>query len=176
MSLRLVAETVEQRTKRVYIIRRTGDVRAPVAAVPLIDLAIVVAHATGMNLHDQPVLQAHLRHLGQHLGAEQFLLLGVGVAAKHLTEKFRGLCSGQDRRFARWDARGRLPCSRASEIGREPCAARADSLATSRCLRRSARPVLQCSLRNPANSGSTTGSGRKLGRILAFHPDARMAL
>src|SRR5688572_32187654 len=34
--------------------------------------AVVVAEGTGVDLHHHPVLEAHRRHLGQHLGAEQF--------------------------------------------------------------------------------------------------------
>jgi C-terminal processing protease CtpA/Prc len=30
-----------------------------------------------VKLHDQPVVQAHRRHFGQHLRPEQFGLLGV---------------------------------------------------------------------------------------------------
>jgi hypothetical protein len=59
------------------------ECRAHVAAVALIDLAVVVAHAARVNLHHQPVFQAHLRHLGQHLRAEEFLLRGSALPREH---------------------------------------------------------------------------------------------
>ena len=31
-----------------------------------------------MDLHDEPVVEAHARHLGQHLGAEEFCVFGAG--------------------------------------------------------------------------------------------------
>ena len=63
--------------------RWLGNVAAHVAAVVRIDLAIVVAHAARMNLHHQAVFQAHARHFGEHLGAEEFLLRGIGFAREN---------------------------------------------------------------------------------------------
>ena len=60
------------------------NVGAHVAAVALVKQAVVVAHAAGMNLHHQAVFHAHARHLGEHLGAEQLLLGGVGFAGDAL--------------------------------------------------------------------------------------------
>ena len=64
---------------------------------------IVVAHRSRMDLHDEPVLEAHARHFGQHLRAEH---LGVGrrgaAAADAAVERGR---------FALWQvggARGRV--------------------------------------------------------------------
>src|ERR1700722_16517562 len=48
----LIAKPVEQRAKGVHIIRWHGNVGAHVAAVFLVELAIVIARAAGMNLHD----------------------------------------------------------------------------------------------------------------------------
>ena len=48
-----------------------------------------------MNLHDQPVFQAHLRHLRQHLGAEEFLLPRIGVACQYPAKELRCLGRGQ---------------------------------------------------------------------------------
>ena len=43
---------------------------------------IVVAERAGMDLHDQAVVDAHRRHFGQHLGAEQFGVGGGELAAR----------------------------------------------------------------------------------------------
>ena len=48
-----------------------------------------------MNLHDQAVFQAHLRHFGEHLRAEQLLLAGVGIARENLAEELRGFGGGK---------------------------------------------------------------------------------
>ena len=40
----------------------------------------MIAHAARVNLHDEAVFEAHLRHLGEHLCPEQLLLLGVSLA------------------------------------------------------------------------------------------------
>ena len=48
-----------------------------------------------MNLHHQPVFQAHARHLGQHLRAEEFLLAGIGRAGQHPAKERLSLCRGK---------------------------------------------------------------------------------
>ena len=48
-----------------------------------------------MDLQDQPVVEAHLRHLGQHLGAEQPPLALVGRAAPDAVEQFLGRRVGE---------------------------------------------------------------------------------
>ena len=72
-----------------------GNVGAHVAAVALVDLAVVVADAAGMDLHDQAVVDAHARHLGEHLGAEELLLLRVGAAGRAPVEERRGFLRGK---------------------------------------------------------------------------------
>ena len=68
MRPRLVADAVEHRLQRMDVIGAHRDVGALVAAEAREDARIVVAEAARMNLHHQPVVEAHLRHLGQHLG------------------------------------------------------------------------------------------------------------
>ena len=55
----------------------------------------MVAYAARVNLHDEAVFEAHLRHFSEHLGAEELLLLGVGFAGKNLAEEFRGIGRGK---------------------------------------------------------------------------------
>ena len=44
-----------------------------------------------MDLHHQPIFYAHARHLGQHLGAKEFLILGSRRSGKYLLENPFGL-------------------------------------------------------------------------------------
>ena len=53
----------------------------------------MVACAAGVNLHHQAIVKAHPRHLCQHLGAEEFSLLGIGTAGEDMTKEFRRLDS-----------------------------------------------------------------------------------
>ena len=46
----------------------------------------MIAHAARMNLHHQPVFQAHLRHLGEHLRLEEHLLPRIGLAGEDFME------------------------------------------------------------------------------------------
>ena len=43
-----------------------------------------------MNLHDQPVVEAHLRHFGEHLGAEEALVFFSGPHASDAIEQAGG--------------------------------------------------------------------------------------
>src|SRR5208282_6927481 len=95
--LALIAELIEQRPKCVHIICWHRDVRTYVTAVSLIELAIVVARTARVNLHDQSVVEAHPRHFGQHLRAEEFLLLRISVVCKHATKELSSLRRGQIR-------------------------------------------------------------------------------
>jgi hypothetical protein len=65
----------QQRLQRLDVLGAHRDVGALVAAVAGQQPDIVVAVRAGVDLHDQPVVQAHAGHLGQHLGPEQ---LGLG--------------------------------------------------------------------------------------------------
>src|SRR5258706_13739233 len=102
--IRLIAELIEQRAKSAHVIRRRRDVGANVAAVSLIELAIVIARAARVNLHDQAVFEAHARHFCQHLGTKEFMLLSVAVADNYAAKEFRSLCRGKIR-----GSRGRMP-------------------------------------------------------------------
>ncbi len=102
MSVRLVvvAEAIEQGLQPVNVIGRGGNVRAHVPAKTLVDLAIVIAVAAGVELHHQAVLHAHARHLGQHLGTKQLLFGGVGLARNHPVEQRRRCGRGRSAVFA----------------------------------------------------------------------------
>ena len=71
----LVAEAVEQRLQRPHVLGRRRDVGALVAAEVAEHQRIVVARRSRVDLQHQAVVEAHPRHLGQHLAAE---LLGLG--------------------------------------------------------------------------------------------------
>ena len=87
--VRLVAKAIEQGLQPVNVIGRGGNVGAYVAAKTLVDLAIVIAVAAGMELHHEAVLYAHARHLGQHLSAKQLLFGSVSLARNHPVEERR---------------------------------------------------------------------------------------
>ena len=48
-----------------------------------------------MNLHDQPIIQAHARHLSQHLRAERFFHVCICVACEHELKKIRAFAGGK---------------------------------------------------------------------------------
>ena len=87
----LVTEAVEQRLQRMDVVRRQRDVGALVAAVAAVERQIVVAERPGVDLHDHPVVEAHRRHLGQHLRAEQLGVLGRPGAADDTAKQRFGL-------------------------------------------------------------------------------------
>jgi hypothetical protein len=45
------------------------------------------AERARVDLHHEPVVEAHARHLGQHLRAEQFGILRRHALAEHATEQ-----------------------------------------------------------------------------------------
>ena len=47
----------------------------------------MVAEGPGVDLHHHPVLDAHRRHLGQHLGAEQLGVLRAPIASDDAAEQ-----------------------------------------------------------------------------------------
>src|SRR5580693_3267799 len=55
----------------------------------------MIARAAWVNLHYQPIIEAHPRHFCQHLGAKEFMLLGVGAASDHTMKESGGLCCGK---------------------------------------------------------------------------------
>ena len=66
-----VAEPVEQGLQRADIFAGDRNVGAHVAAEAGEQGGVVVAQRARMELHHHPVLDAHPRHFGQHLAAEQ---------------------------------------------------------------------------------------------------------
>ena len=84
---RVIPEDVEQRFQGTDIIRAGRDVGALVASVCIEQPAVVVAKRARMDLHHQAVIDAHARHLGQHLGPEEFGIGGIGLAVDHPAEQ-----------------------------------------------------------------------------------------
>ena len=88
--VRLVADGVEQGLQRLDIVGRGRDVAAHVAAKLFEQRSVVIAPGAGMDLQHEPVVETHLRHLGQHLAAEQIGILGRDLALEDLgVELFR---------------------------------------------------------------------------------------
>ncbi len=73
----VVAEAAEQRAESFDIVGGTGYVRALVPAEAPEHDRVVVPSRAGVDLHDQAVFEAHRRHLGQHLPAEEVGLFAV---------------------------------------------------------------------------------------------------
>ena len=110
----VVAEALQQRLQRVHVFGRHGNVGADVAAKAGKYLAIVIAAAAGMDLHHQTVLEAHARHFGQHLGAEELLLSGRRPCPRSPGRRARRLRSARGRPSWRSDGRGRWRCNQVS--------------------------------------------------------------
>ena len=86
----LVAVPVEQRAQRLHVIGAGGNIGALVAAEGVEQRPIVVAARSGVELHDQSVIQAHSGHLGQHLRAEQLgIARGRVAVADAIEQRFR---------------------------------------------------------------------------------------
>jgi len=128
-----------------------------------------------MNLHDQPIFQAHLRHLRQHLGTEEFLLPRIGVAGQHPAKELRCLGRGQV-----GGLRSGMPvvgCRAAERAETRACLAQGVQVAWPHGC------VFSGLLAQLLNQ---TGKSRELridhrirpegGTILAFQPDSRIAL
>ncbi len=79
---RLATEPVQQGLEGAHIVGPLRDVGALVAAEGSEQRRIVVPIRARMDLHHQPVVEAHAGHLGQHLCAEQ-LGLGGGEHPAH---------------------------------------------------------------------------------------------
>ena len=68
---RVVAEPLEQRPQVPRELRRDRDVGAHVGPEPLEERAVVVAERADVELHHQPVLDAHAGHLDEHVAANR---------------------------------------------------------------------------------------------------------
>ena len=88
---RVVAMGIQQRLQRADIIGLHRNVGALVAAMAVEERAVVIAERAGMDLQDEPVIEAHPRHLRQHLTAEQLMILSRPLARDHLVEQRLGL-------------------------------------------------------------------------------------
>src|SRR6202022_3682292 len=82
-----VAEAIEQGLKRMDVIGSRRNVGALVAAEALMQLGVVIPERARMDLHHQPVLEAHVRHLGQHLPAKCFGFRGRGLTFECLRKQ-----------------------------------------------------------------------------------------
>ena len=70
--LGFVAESVEQRLKCMDIVRLSGYVCPHVPAETLKQSLVMVSEGSRMDLHHQPIFEAHSCHFGKHLSAEHF--------------------------------------------------------------------------------------------------------
>ena len=102
--VRLVAEAIEQRLQRAHIVGAGRNVGAHVAAEALEERRVVIAEGARMDLHDEPVVEAHPRHLGQHLAAKGLRFVGRKIAAQDVVEQRRRVVIREVRR-----ARRRVP-------------------------------------------------------------------
>src|SRR3954468_16626554 len=63
----------------------------------------MVAETSRVDLHDQPIFQAHRSHLGKHLGSEEFTLAGIRIACEDFSKQLFSFALAQIRRL-----RGRM--------------------------------------------------------------------
>ncbi len=101
---RIVAETVQQGLQVSGELRGDGDIRADIGSKPLEQGTVVVAERADVQLHDQPVFDAHPRQLDQHVTAEAPRVVARGVAAKGPGEDGVRLRAAQGLRIRRLDA------------------------------------------------------------------------
>ena len=71
-----IAVFAEQWAEVRHIIGPHRDVGALVAAEAGEQRRVVVAATAGVDLHHQPIVEAHAGHFGEHLGAEQLRIIG----------------------------------------------------------------------------------------------------
>jgi hypothetical protein len=150
---------IQQRAQRAHIIGAGRDVEALVAPERSSTGPGMVAEAARVDLQHQPVIKAHPRHLGQHLAAEGVGLLRRAGAAQRLSNSAAprpGQVLGPGGGVA--VIGGGAP----KVLEERPARAVRGEIAAPgrRVLARSARPAARHSPAKPANSGSTTGSGR----------------
>ena len=81
------AERLEQRTKVLGVLRSHRDVVPRVGAVALEGRPMVIPAYAGMDRHDQTVVNAHPRHLEEHVPAEQACSRGVQVPRHRPSEE-----------------------------------------------------------------------------------------
>src|SRR6185437_7714928 len=84
---RVAAEALEQRLQRMDIVGALRNVGSLVAAVPVEEYAIVIAHGARMDLHHQTVVDAHRGHLGEHLCAEELRVSGTEAVGDDAAEE-----------------------------------------------------------------------------------------
>jgi hypothetical protein len=77
---RVVAPLVEKDPQAARPIGRYGDVSPCVRPEPPVHRSVVVAEAARVQLHHQPVLDAHCGHLDQHVGCEPGGVLSAGTS------------------------------------------------------------------------------------------------
>ena len=122
---------------------------------------VVIAERAGMDLHHHAVLHAHGRHLGEHLGAEQFRIFRAWHRPTD-TRRNRASAAALERSAVLRCRVAVIGGGRAiiAEEGAPVADAPQDSRSRWTCRTPSSRRSARGSARNPSNSGSTTGSGR----------------
>ena len=102
MEVALEAEVVQQRLEVADVLDRHRDVGPGVGAVaPAHRRGMIPVHP-GMDRHDQAVLDAHPRHLPEHVPAELALVGRIRVCGQHALEETLRVC-GLHRRRVRLD-------------------------------------------------------------------------
>ena len=95
----LVAEPVEQRLECSDVVHGLRDVRPLVRTEPVGERRVVAPPRAGVELEHETVVEAHRRHLGEHLAPEE---LGVGGLGRPLPDP-----GEQGLGVARWEVGGR---------------------------------------------------------------------
>ncbi len=100
----LVAVAIEQRPQCVNVFDRRRNIRALVAPELPEDSLVMVPNAARVKLHDEPVLNAHPGHLGQHLRAKELRIRRACTAAVYPRIKLLRLARGKVCRLGAWMA------------------------------------------------------------------------
>ena len=93
---RVVAEPVEQRSEAVDVVDRSRDVGSHVATEAFEERAVVIAPGPGMELHHEPVLDAHRCHLHEDLTAKELLAVLVERPGQRTGEQRGAACRSSD--------------------------------------------------------------------------------
>ena len=160
---------------RVYSVAHR-NVAALVRAEALGDGAVVIAQRAGMQLHHQPVVDRHARHLHQHVRLEVALIGAASPSPAQRLRKQRLRGVGRQPSGVRLDDRvvGRRGAERLEERPDAPASAPTND-EKSVIARPDAFASASSSARQPGMAMRKTPSGRKVGTTRPPHPDSRMA-